>query len=270
MEQQALSTNVLGGIAWIGGTRLRPLRIGPLRGAGTGRMEHGEWNALLGRFVQHGVVDYPNFRRVRRLVEVYLSRLAETDPEAFIDAGDQIAFYLNAYNTIAIHQVMLHPEASSIRDVPNAFTRPYPLGRRNLSLHALHGGILRSFGDPRVHAAINPAARGAAALPSHAYNGGSIDAELHAAMRRLLADVRYDHDANRLHVSPILRWMGGDWLAPQRMPSLAPLLHGLAQPDAVLAAIVPYLPAELASVVERHQPRIGFFPFDWQLNSAIR
>lgn len=267
MNAHSLSTKLLNGITWIGATGIRPPRIGPLRGVGTGRMEHGEWNALLSRFVQNGAVDYSNFRRVLRLVEVYLSRLAETDPEAFTDANDQIAFYLNAYNTIVVHQVLLHPDVQSIREIPNAFTRPYPIGRRNLSLHALHGGILRAFGEPCVHAAINPATRGAAPLPSHAYTGASIDAELDAAMRRLLADARYDHNANTLHVSPIVRWLGGDFLAPHRMPSLAPLLRGWAQPGAVRAAITPYLPADIAPIVERHQPSLRFVAFDWRLNT---
>jgi len=39
--------------------------------------------ALLARFVQDGAVDYGTMTRVRRLVEVYLQRLADADPDVF-------------------------------------------------------------------------------------------------------------------------------------------------------------------------------------------
>lgn len=159
---QPLPALVEGSVWAAGAVAGRAPHIGPLYGGtGAGRFGHSEWSALLGRFVRNGAVEYPTFRRVQRLVSEYLRRLAQVDPETFIDADDQLALYLNAYNAIAVHQVLQHDPIRSIREIPGAFLRPYPIGRRNLSLHTLHATILRAFGDPRIHAAINPAARGA-------------------------------------------------------------------------------------------------------------
>lgn len=258
--------------AWLSSAALRrrPLRIAPLRqGVGAGRVQHGEWQALLVRFVHDGAVDYATLRRVRRLLEAYLERLAEHDPERFADADDQLAFYLNAYNAIAVYQIVIHPGARSLREIPDAFTRSFAVGRRNLSLHVLHGGVLRAFGDPRVHVAIVPAARGAAPLQAQAFTGAQLQAQLDAALRRLLADpvhgARYDATHNTLWLSPIFGWFAGDFLYPQAMPGLRGLLAGWRHPQRVVTALRPFLPAAIDAALAR-RPTIRFLAFDWSLN----
>jgi hypothetical protein len=255
---------------WLGASRLRrPLRIGPLRGgAGAGRMQHGEWNALLMRFAADNALDYTNFRRVRRLLEAYLSRLAATDPESFADADDQLAYYLNAYNAIAVYQILLHDGAASLRAIPGAFTRSFPLGRRNLSLHTLHSGVLRAFGDPRVHAAVVPAAQGAI-LPTRAFTGATLQTDLDAAIRGLLHDpqrgAQYDSATHTVILPAMLRVFAGDFLYPHQMPGLAGLLRGWRQPQRVASAVIDHLPPPLQRALNR-QPQIAFRPFDWSLN----
>ncbi len=214
------------------------------------------------------MIDYVNFRRVRRLLEAYLSRLAETDPESFVDADDQLAYYLNAYNAIAVYHILLHDGVESLREIPGAFTRSFPLGRRNLSLHVLHGGVLRAFGDPRVHAAITPAARGAI-LHGHAFTGATLQADLDAAMRRLLGDpqrgAHYDPVTHTVILPAMLRVFAGDFLYPEQMPRLAGLLRGWRRPQRVTTAVMDYLPPTIQRALTQ-QPQIAFRPFDWSLN----
>ena len=249
-------------------------RIGPLRdGAGAGRFQHSEWSALLGRFAQNGGVEYATMRRVRRLVEAYLSRLAENDPETFADADDQLAFYLNAYNAIAIHQVLLHYPVASIRAIPGAFTRAYPVGRRNLSLHTLHANMLRTFGDPRIHVAICTTARSSGQIQAQAYTGSGLQAELDTALRRLLGDQTYgarlDTDTNTLFLSSIFRLFGGDFLQPHTMPRHTSLILAGLRKHRLVQVLIPCLPAELAIAVRQNQPQAQFLPPDWSLNERV-
>jgi hypothetical protein len=245
-------------------------RIAPLRGgAGAGAERHREWSALLGRFVRDGRVEYGTMLRVRRLVEVYLGRLAQQDPDGFADADEQLAFFLNAYNTIAIHQVLLHYPIDSLRDVAGAHGRSYPIGRRNLSLLVLEAGILRAFGDPRIHAAITPAALGAPALQPRAFEGATLQQQLEDALHELLADPRrgasYDAATRTLWLPHALERYAGDWLRPELMfATAAPLA---ARPDrrTLVAAFVPYLPAAVSEQVSM-TTRVEFLPFDERLN----
>lgn len=250
-------------------------RVGPLRnGIGTGRFQHGEWSALLSRFTNiDGTIDYGTMARVRRLLEIYLQRLARADPETFADADDQLAFYLNAYNAIAVHQVLLAYPVRSIRQIPGALARPYPIGRRNVSLNTLHASVLRSFGDPRIHAAINPATRGSGQLQPQAFSGSGLQQELDTAMRRLLNDpahgARLAVNTKTIYISSIFRLFGGDFLQPHTMPSLLGLAAGWTNITPVVMILARYLPSELAIAVRQNQPDIRFLPYDWTLNDRV-
>ncbi len=265
---------VVEGLVWVvsAAAGRRP-RIGPLRdGVGAGRFQHSEWTSLLSRFVQNGTVEYSTMVRVRRLLEVYLQRLADIDPEAFVDADDQLAFYLNAYNAIAVHQVLCNYPIASIREIPGAFLRPYPVGRRNLSLHSLHSHVLRAFRDPRVHVAIAPAARGGPQLMPYAFTGAGLQAELDAALRRFLGDeqrgIRFDPATRTLFVAPMLTWFAADFLRPYAMATLSNLLPGRAGPGAVLHALRPMLPPAANAALDSG-PRIRTSTLDWALNERM-
>lgn len=272
-DQAAPWTALLEGVSWLGATVWpKPPRIARLRdGVGAGRALHSEWAALLSRFVDDGLVDYRTLGRVQRLFESYLQRLADTDPDTFADSDDQLAFFLNAYNAIAMYQAAQHYPVPSIRTVPYAFVRPFPVGGRNVSLVHLHGTLVRAFGDPRVHAALCPAARGAPVLPSEPFTGTQLQAQLNDVLRRLLADeqrgARYDHAANTVYLAaPLTRW-AGDWVAPHLMPHAASLVAGRVQPQRLRQALAPWMPPTLADVVHLQQPTLRVLPFDWTLNA---
>jgi hypothetical protein len=256
-------------ISWLSASLWGPFpRVAPLRnGAGAGRFKHGEWEALLQRFVQNGTVDYPNFARVRRLVEVYLERIAQAEPDDFADADDQLAFYLNAYNAIVIHQILLHYPIRSVAEIKAMFLRPYPVGRRNLSLNHLHSTFLRAYGDPRIHAAIHLGARSGAKL--RFFSGAELQRALDLAMRQLLADdtngMRYNAETNTLYLSPLLRWFAGDFVKPYAMPRPWHLLEGAFQPDQLATILAPYMP-ESYTFLPQQAPRVQALPFNWMLN----
>ncbi|HEY0607478.1 MAG TPA: DUF547 domain-containing protein [Herpetosiphonaceae bacterium] len=276
MARAARQRPVLDSLTWLtAAAAARRPRVGPLRnGIGAGRFQHGEWTALLSRFTHiDGTIDYGTMVRVRRLVEVYLRRLADADPETFADADDQLAFYLNAYNAIAVHQVLLSYPVRSIRQIPGALTRPYPIGRRNVSLNILHASVLRTFGDPRIHTAINPATRGSGPLQPQAFSGSGLQHELDAAMRRLLNDpahgARLDVKTKSIYISSIFRLFGGDFLQPHTMPSPVGLAAVWMNTAPLVMVLAQYLPSELAIAVRQNQPDVRFLPYDWTLNDRV-
>ena len=122
--------------------------------------------------------------------------------------------------------MLLHYPIASFRDIPAAFARPYPVGRENLSLHELLHARIRAFGDPRVHAAIVPAAVSAPKL--RAYTGPGLQSELDRQMCDFLGGVVHSPRAGQpLVVFPrIVRWFAGDFPAPARMPCVHMLGRG--------------------------------------------
>jgi hypothetical protein len=248
----------------------RPPRMAP-PGAptGPGRFRHHDWSAFVLRFAGAEGVDYRTFARVQRLLREYLSRLSDVDPDEFDFADEQLAFYLNAYNALAVFQVLRHYPVVSPRDVPAAFTRPFPVGRENLSLHELLHAKIRAFGDPRVHAAVAPAAASAPRL--RAYTAENLQTELDEQMRSLLADprrgLRLLADRNSVALSATIVDYAGDFAAAGGAPTLRSTLRGRLQPGSALPYLRRFLPEQTAAAIHG-TPRIERLPYDWRLNEA--
>ncbi len=235
---------------------------------GTPRFRHEDWHALVTRFATPVGVDYVGFKRVRRLLEEYLSRLSFAQPQQLVRVDDRLAFYINAYNAIAVHQILRHYPVTSLLDVPHAFARPYAIGRELLSLNTLLHTKIRGFGDPRVHAAVVPAS--ISAPPLRAYSGEQLQAELDQQMRVLLADpVRGARKEDSITlISAIVRRFAGDFAAGTGMPSLRMLAIGYFRPTLAIPFLRPYLPPELIATL--NDDNVRWMRYNWGLNTNSR
>lgn len=230
---------------------------------------HDDWRALVTRFASDDGVDYAGLLRVRRLVGEYLRRLSHARPEQLVGQDDWLAFYLNAFNAIAVHQVIEHYPVASLRAIPHAFARPFPIGHALLSLNTLLHTRIRTFGDPRVHAAVVPA--NASAPPLRAYSGEGLQAELDRQLRGFLADpVRGIQTCaeDRLKVSGIVRRFAGDFAAPEHMPSVLALALGRAEPRRAMTFLEPYLLAPINASLPHMT--VGWLPDVPELNMSSR
>ena len=244
-------------------------RIAPREGQATSEpFKHDDWRALVTRFVVNGQVDYPNLRRVRRLVEAYLSRLSDPKPDAFEHGDAQLAFYLNAFNAIAVYQALLHYPVASLRAVPAAWTRPFPVGPENLSLHGLLHTKIRAWRDPRVHAAVVPAAVSAPQL--RAYSAMGLQQELDAQMRAFLADpargLCLDQASQSVALSQVFRWFAGDFVGDPRTPALFTTVRGLLKPSIAVPSLLPYVPPDAATALRAPGALVTFLPYNSALN----
>ncbi len=253
----------------------RAPQIGTQR-TGEVHFKQHDWNALLARFVQRGDVDYAQFKRVRRILEAYLERVADARPDTWTNPDEQLAFYLNAYNAIVIHQVLVHGPVASFLEVLAGFARPYPVGRENISLHELKYSKVRAFRDPRVHMALVPAEWSCPLLPSYAYSGPQLQQQLSEVTRAFLRDeqrgLRYDAASNTLYLSLILRRFAGDWAEPDAMPSLFNLLRGQIEPQLGLPNLRRWMPEHVGALLDRPasaRPHIAFIPYDRRLNGSF-
>ncbi len=231
-----------------------------------GGFKQQDWSAFVTRFAGENGVDYPGFQRVQRLLRELLSRLSDARPDEWEYADEQLAFYLNAYNAIAIYEVLSRYPVNSIRDIPAAFARPYPVGPENLSLDQLLHTKIRAFRDPRVHAAIVPATASAPRL--RAYTGSGLQQELDEQICALLkTSAQASSPTQRLAISCVFQWYAGDFAAPDRMPSLPMLLRGRARPSLAVPYLRRYADTEFKQAFDAG--KTGYLPYDWRLNDAM-
>lgn len=259
------------------------------------QFSHDLWGAFLSAHVDEaGLVDYFAARDDSRLRE-YLYRLAQTDVAALPDSSARKAFWINAYNALAILGVLetLPADADAARrysvvEQPLKGLPPHKgffaglrflVGGRRLTLDDIEKRILLrqtdglgpgaagadaalapDRGDPRVHFALVCCARGCPRLARRPYVAERIDAQLDAAVRRFVGDPersRFDVAARVWHVSELLDWYGADFTRSDYSPSAGDVLTFFAE----------YAPDEgVRGALSAGGWRMTYLKYDWRLN----
>jgi len=223
------------------------------------------WDELLQRYVDDlGRVNYRRWKAEGAdVLRAWLESLADVDLADFTDADARLALWVNAYNAIAISQVLeVYPIASirpKVLGIPNwlsfldFFTRSNTIiGGKKYSLNQIEHAILRpEFAEPRIHFALVCAAVGCPLLRRGAYFPESVRTQLEADASRFIHNpdkVRYDAQKKTLYLSKIFKWYEEDFV--KAAGSVAEYVGGYLGPEAAVGdgwAIV-------------------FLPYDWNLN----
>ena len=224
------------------------------------------WDNLLHTYVDDfGRVNYLRWKAESAdVLRQWLESLADVDLAALTDADERLALWLNAYNAIAIAQVLeVYPIASirpKVLGIPNwlsfldFFTRSTStIGGKKYSLnHIEHGILRREFGEPRIHFALVCASVGCPMLRRGAYFPESVRTQLETDAKGFINNpdkVKYDAGNKTLYLSKIFDWYGEDFV--KAAGSVAGYVGGYLGPD----------------VAVDDAWAIVFLPYDWNLNS---
>lgn len=214
--------------------------------------------------VRLALVDYRAVQRDPHYTAA-LRALAEAKPDQLDSLHDRFAFWINAYNLLAIKVVLDQYPTRSIRD-GSSLLRPIwkkpagVVGGRELSLDEIEHGILRkTFRDPRVHVAIVCASVSCPDLRAEPYDGARLDAQLDDAARRFLANPAKGlvpgAGGATARVSSIFDWFADDFAAGGGVPAF------------VTRHADPAVAAQLAGLTDRG---LSYLPYDWSLNDTAR
>jgi hypothetical protein len=173
---------------------------------------------LLGRYVNDGRVDYKGFKSDEARLDEYLKVLSQVKPKDLAH-DERFAFYINAYNAWTIKLILSgYPGIQSIKDLGSFFASPWKkkiaaIDGQTLSLDQIEHDILRpQFKDPRVHFAINCAARSCPPLISEPYRGAELNRQLDANARNFINDPKNNYlEGDTLWASMIFKWFAEDF-----------------------------------------------------------
>jgi hypothetical protein len=184
-----------------------------------------DYSRLLGEHVQPGVkrgvaLNTVNYAELKKSGEVdrVAAQLAAFPMEKLASRDEKLAFYINAYNVLAIKMVLDHWPLESIKDV-GSFISPVwkkPAGRlggKTVTLDELEHRILRPMGEPRIHFAIVCASVSCPDLRVEPYTAKRLDAQLDDQTRKFLGNpakgMRVEEGSVR--VSQIFDWFKKDF-----------------------------------------------------------
>jgi len=184
-----------------------------------------EYSALLKKYVSAGriknvdlmMVDYEGFKTDAAFHRV-VSQLDAFDTQQLVTRNEKLAFYINAYNILAIKVVLDHWPVDSIKDVGGLFSPVWKknageINRKIVTLHEIEHEILRKMAEPRIHMAIVCASVSCPDLRNEAYTAAQLEQQLDDQTKKFLANAGKGLYVKRnvAYVSKIFDWFEEDF-----------------------------------------------------------
>jgi hypothetical protein len=216
---------------------------------------HDLFDGVLQSHVRNGQVDYPGIDADPRYKR-YLDYLRTSNTAALAAGGEELAFWINAYNALVIRGILDgNSPANFLGRIEFFRFLEFDVGGRSVSLHVLEHEILRPLGDPRIHFALVCASSSCPKLREEAYSASHLDEQLQDSARQFINDSernRFDEQAGIAHISKIFAWFKEDFRA---------------QTGTVPAYIASFVEKpSVAQGLRDGRLRIEHLPYDWRLN----
>lgn len=169
--------------------------------------------------VKLALVDYRALKENGKLESAY-RQLANFPVTRLSNKEEKLAFYINAYNILALKTVVDHWPLDSIKDVGSLISPVWgkpagSIGGDTVSLDGIENKILRTLGEPRIHFAIVCASVSCPDLRNTPYTASKLDAQLDEQVRQFLgnADKGLRIGKDSIEISRIFDWFAKDFKA---------------------------------------------------------
>ncbi len=223
------------------------ITFGTVQGQST--FDHSVWDqALVLNVSSDGKVNYKGFMRDSSQLYLYFSQLSENPPQENWTKQEKLAYWINAYNAYTIKLIIDSYPIKSIKDLDKPWDKKFfKIGGEWYSLNDLEHKILRKFGDPRIHFAINCASFSCPVVLNKAYTGDTLNAVLEEQTRKFINDPARNHITDKVvSVSQIFSWFKKDFK-----------VNG--------GNVVDFI-NNYSKVKITNQPSKGYKEYDWSLN----
>ncbi|PKM12450.1 MAG: DUF547 domain-containing protein [Gammaproteobacteria bacterium HGW-Gammaproteobacteria-3] len=163
------------------------------------------------------LVDYDTIKSNGSLDKAY-RELSAFKPEQLAGPEEKLAFYINAYNILALKMAADHWPTKSIKDAGSFFSPVWDkpageLGGKTVTLGEVEHKILRPMGEPRIHLAIVCASVSCPDLRSEPYTAAKLNAQLDDQAQKFLDNpgkgLKVEKDS--IKISKIFDWFEEDF-----------------------------------------------------------
>ena len=236
------------------------------------------FDVILDTYVRDGYVYYRALKLERRRLDEYVRQLGASDVDKRT-RGEQMAFWLNAYDALVLQTVIdgypaprrsnEYPQRS-IRQTPGSFEKlTHRVAGRMLTLDQIEQTILPKFNDPRLYFALGRGAVGGGRLRSESFAAATIEKQLAEAASECVTRaecIQVDGATNKLMASAIFSWHEKEFVAAYA-DKAAPLYASRSPIErAILAFVAPKLLQTERDFLEKNMFQLAYKPFDWSLN----
>lgn len=199
------------------GFRLEFGIAGPDSGQQHPAIDHLGLDSLLQKYVSDaGKVNYKGLKTDKDALNAYCRMLSDNPVQEDWTREEKMAFWINTYNAFTLKLIVDNYPARSILNFDGGKTwdvKRIRIGDKKYSLNNIENDILRpQFKDPRIHFAINCAARSCPPLWNHAYTAENLETTLDARTKAFINNASFNTiSASKARVSKIFEWYAADF-----------------------------------------------------------
>ena len=232
-----------------------PILLLAMTNASTAAPDYSAFDELLLQHVGNGFVNYAGIEANPKF-HSFVQQVGETDAGSLPERNDQLTFYINAYNALAIQGVLDGYSPASLWGRYKFFkSKKFVVLGKKINLFDLERKILIPMREPRIHFAIVCASISCPRLSSRAYLPETLEQQLDAGARHFINDISRNHfDLPRriAYVSKIFDWYRKDF-------------------ESAAGSVQRYLAsyvedAEVAKALDNDEFDVRFLKYDWNLN----
>ena len=172
------------------------------------------WEVLLQKNVSpEGTVNYEGFKNDSEKFNDFLRELARVRINSTWSKNDKMAFWINVYNAYTVKLITNHYPLASIKEIDNPWKQKFFSINGNLmDLSQVEHEILRGFGDPRIHFAINCASASCPRLIQVPYRASNLERLLERQTKEFINDPFYNTITSyTARVSKLFDWYKRDF-----------------------------------------------------------
>lgn len=213
------------------------------------KIDYSIWKSLLQKNVlANGKVNYSGFKDDVSKLNTFLRKLSNTKMTSAWTKNDKMAYWINVYNAYTVKLVLNNYPINSIKEIDRPWkTEFFPINGKLMSLHQVEHEILRGYGEPRIHFAINCASRSCPRLLQIPYTATNLIKLLDRQAKEFINDEFYNTITEySVNVSHIFDWYKKDFKET----------HG---------TVVNFI-NQYSDVTIANQKNKGYKSYDWTLN----
>ena len=178
---------------------------------------HEAFDQLLRKHVSNtGEVNYAGLKSETAKLNTYLELLRQNPVKSNWPKNKQLVYWINAYNAFTLKLILDNYPLKKITDLENG--KPWDkvwikLGDKSYSLNNIENDIIRpQFNEPRIHFAVNCAAKSCPPLLNRAWTVANLERSFESQTKAFVNNPKYNKiSASSASLSKIFDWYGEDF-----------------------------------------------------------
>jgi len=178
---------------------------------------HSSFNKLLSDYVSaSGEVRYTAMKAKKTILVNYIKSLTSSTPKKDWSKNEKLAYWINLYNAATLNIILDNHPITSITKINGG--KPWDLklvtvDGKTYSLNEIENNIVRPrFNEPRIHFALNCAAKSCPKLLNSAFIPSQLNAQLTKQTKAFLSNTSKNTiGESTVEVSKIFEWYAADF-----------------------------------------------------------